>query len=48
VCSSDLSVGRELDMIELKKRVNALSRELGREAPYPLAFLDDEPGEPPA
>ncbi len=44
---NQVSVGRELDMIELKKRVNALSRELGREAPYPLAFLDDEPGESP-
>lgn len=36
-----LTVGRELDMIELKQRVNALSRELGREPPYPLAFLDN-------
>jgi len=35
-----VTVGRELDMIELKRRVNALSRELGREPPYPLAFLD--------
>ena len=34
------TVGRELDMIELKKQVNALSAELGREEPYPLAFLD--------
>ena len=34
------AVGRELDMIELKRKVNELSRELGREAPYPLAFLD--------
>lgn len=33
-------VGRELEMIELKKQVNALSAELGREKPYPLAFLD--------
>ena len=39
-----LTVGRELDMIELKQRVNALSRELGREPPYPLAFLDDAKG----
>ena len=35
------SVGRELDMIELKQQVNGLSRELGREPPYPLAFLED-------
>ena len=34
------AVGRELDVIELKRRVNALARELGREPPYPLAFLD--------
>ncbi len=33
-------IGRELDMIELKKQVNELSRQLGREAPYPLAFLE--------
>ncbi len=39
------TVGRELDMIELKKRVNALSLELGREPPYALAFLAaSEPG----
>jgi PAS domain S-box-containing protein len=37
-------VGRELDVIELKRRVNALSRELGREPPFPLAFLDS-PGD---
>ncbi len=36
-------VGRELDMIELKQRINELSRELGRAPTYPLAFL--EPGE---
>ena len=34
------AVGRELDVIELKQRINALSRELGREPPFPLAFLD--------
>jgi PAS domain S-box-containing protein len=40
------AVGRELDMIELKRRINALSRELGREPPYPLGFLeaDDDGG----
>jgi PAS domain S-box-containing protein len=35
-------VGREIDMIELKKAVNALSRELGRAPPYRLDFLEDE------
>ncbi len=34
------SVGRELEMIELKRRINALSRELGREAPFDLSFVD--------
>jgi len=32
-------IGRELEMLEMKKQINALSRELGREAPFPLAFL---------
>lgn len=35
------TVGRELDMVELKKQVNALARELGREPPYRLDFLQD-------
>ncbi|MGB0720955.1 MAG: PAS domain-containing protein [Gammaproteobacteria bacterium] len=35
------SVGRELDMIELKKQVNALSGELGREPPFSLDFLGE-------
>jgi PAS domain S-box-containing protein len=35
-------VGRELDVIEMKKEINALSRELGREPPYPLAFDQDK------
>lgn len=34
-----VTVGRELDMIVLKQQVNALSRELGRERPFPLSFL---------
>jgi hypothetical protein len=34
------TVGRELDMIELKRRINALSAELGREPPFPLSFLE--------
>ena len=37
-----LSVGRELRMIDLKRDVNVLSVELGRPAPYPLAFLSTE------
>lgn len=36
------TIGRELDMIELKKHINALSKELGREPLYPLDFLRDE------
>lgn len=42
------AVGRELDMIELKRRINALSRELGREPPYPLGFLEADDGKPGA
>jgi hypothetical protein len=34
------SIGRELDMIELKKQVNALSLALGQAAPYSLGFLN--------
>lgn len=34
------SIGRELDMINLKKEVNALAEALGREPPYALAFLE--------
>lgn len=37
------SIGRELVMIEMKKTINALSRELGREPPYALEFLKGEP-----
>jgi len=39
-------VGRELDMIALKKQVNALSLQLGKEQPYQLAFLGTVPDEP--
>jgi PAS domain S-box-containing protein len=39
------AVGRELDMIELKRKVNELARELGREPPYPLAFLERTEGD---
>ena len=38
------SVDRELDMIEMKKAINALERELGREAPYSLDFLENDGG----
>src|SRR6185436_5769268 len=34
-----LSVGRELQMIELKKQVNALAEQAGQKPPYDLAFL---------
>jgi hypothetical protein len=37
------TVGRELDMLEMKKTINALSKELGREPPFPLAFLNENP-----
>jgi len=33
-------IGRELEMIELKKRVNKLSGQLGHAPPYPLDFID--------
>lgn len=36
------TVGRELDMIELKRQVNALSSQLGRPQPFDLASLDDD------
>lgn len=38
------SVDRELDMIELKRKINALAQELGRDPPYSLAFLDAAQG----
>lgn len=41
---SQASTGREIEMIKLKQQVNALSRQLGLEPPYPLTFL--EPPEP--
>jgi PAS domain S-box-containing protein len=34
-----LSVGRELQMIELKKEINALATQAGHAPPYDLAFL---------
>jgi PAS domain S-box-containing protein len=38
-----VAIGREMAMIELKRQVNALSREVGQEAPYRLDFLDEPP-----
>jgi len=35
------STGRELQMIELKREVNALAEELGRQPPYDLSFATD-------
>lgn len=37
-------VGRELDMIALKRRINELSVELGRPSPFDLETLDGERG----
>ncbi|OIQ98902.1 putative diguanylate cyclase YegE [mine drainage metagenome] len=34
------TVGRELDMIALKRQINELSHLLGQEPPYPLEFLN--------
>lgn len=43
-----VSVNRELDMIQLKQRINALSLQLGLEPPFALRFLDaqDAPANP--
>jgi len=35
-----LAVGRELRMVELKRQINALSEQLGKEAPYDLSILE--------
>lgn len=43
-----VAVGRELEMIELKQQVNALSRQLGQEPPYALSFLDSPAAAPKA
>ena len=37
------AVGRELDMVALKREVNTLSLEMGREPPYRLDFADTAP-----
>jgi PAS domain S-box-containing protein len=36
----ELTVGRENQMIELKKKVNELSKELGRAEPFDIAFAE--------
>jgi len=36
-------VGRELAMIDLKRQINTLAQELGREAPFDLSFAEPEP-----
>lgn len=36
-----LAVGRELRMVELKRQINALSEELGRESPYDISFAEE-------
>jgi hypothetical protein len=41
------TVGRELDMIALKREVNALAQELGRPPPYDLSALDAASGKNP-
>ena len=40
-----VTVGREIDMIELKQRINALSLELGRATPYDLGFMEPDNGQ---
>lgn len=39
----ELAIDRENRMIELKKEINVLCREMGRPEPYELAYLDGEP-----
>jgi PAS domain S-box-containing protein len=38
-----LSVGRELQMIELKKQINEMARQAGQKPPHDLAFLGPQP-----
>jgi PAS domain S-box-containing protein len=40
------TVGRELDMIELKRQVNALCLRLGDEPPFDLGFMDEPQADP--
>jgi hypothetical protein len=35
-------VGRELAMIDLKRHINTLAQELGREPPFDLSFAEPE------
>jgi len=42
-----VGVDRELAMIELKREVNALSRQLGRAAPYDVSFAGASPQDRP-
>jgi PAS domain S-box-containing protein len=42
------AVGRELDMIRLKRQVNELSAQLGQNPPYTLDFEGNEPDRPTA
>jgi PAS domain S-box-containing protein len=39
------TIGREMEVIAMKKKINQLCKELGREPPYPLAFLAGERAE---
>lgn len=41
------SVGREIQMIALKRQINDLSRQLGQEAPFDLSFADEAEKGPP-
>ena len=36
-----MAVGRELRMVELKRKINSLSKLLGKEEPYELSFTED-------
>ena len=36
-----LAVGRELRMIELKRQINQLSEQLGKEPPYDVSFAEE-------
>ncbi len=37
-----ITTGRELQMIELKKRINQLSKQLNQEEPYDLSFINEK------
>lgn len=41
------AIGREEEMVRLKRMINALCREFGRPAPFDLASLDEKIDEPP-